>query len=303
MHNFEHHAMATQFNLCVAGEDYLYAESAAQRCFHRLDELEHILSRFVAGSDISRINNLKANGQLALDYETWEVIKQAIQVQEWTCGAFDIGVAEHMKIFQATKQGILNEFEMTHALKMAQKEKQASSLYLDPEKPFFYCVNPGMQFDLGGIGKGYALDQLAMLLKDMAIENYTINAGSSTLLTHGIPNNAEHWSHTLASTEERKTLALKDIVVSASGTFHQGNHIFDPRTGQNNGVSIFERIWVASKSATFSDAFATGLYLLSITEIEQVVEQVSDILWVGYSMKGKLHFIKRNDLFLKELNQ
>ena len=58
--------------------------------------------------------------------------------------------------------------------------------------------------------------------------------------------------------------------MSASGTFHQGNHIFDPRTGKNSGVSEFDRIWVASKKAAYSDAFATGFFLQSVKEIENI---------------------------------
>ncbi len=299
MQNFEHQAMATRFLITIAGEASDYLQSVAQRCFQRLDELEHILSRFVAGSDISRINKLKADAQLALDHETWEVIKQAIQVQQWTQGTFDIGVAEHMNIFRASKEGILNEFEMAKALEKAQEEKLKASLYVDPEKPFFYCIQPGMLFDLGGIGKGYTLDQLALLLQEMGIENYSISAGDSTLLTQGSPENAEYWSHTLASTEEQKSLLLKDVAVSASGSFHQGNHIFDPRTGKNTGVSEFDRIWVASKKAAYSDAFSTGLYLHSITEIENIVKNVQEINWVAYSKEGKLFFINRNNVHLE----
>lgn len=299
MHNFEHQAMATRFLLTISGEEPEYAQSVAQRCFQRLDELEEILSRFVAGSDISRINKLKAGAQLALENETWDVIKQAIQVQQWTQGTFDIGVAEHMNIFRAAKEGILNEFEMTNALEKAQEEKLKASLYVDPEKPYFYCIKPGMLFDLGGIGKGYALDQLALLLQEMDIENYSISAGDSTLLTHGFPEEAEHWGHSLASSEEQKNLSLKDIAVSASGTFHQGNHIFDPRTGKNTRVSEFDRIWVACQKAAYSDAFSTGLYLHSIAEIENIVKNVPEISWVAYSMEGKLFFIDRNNVHLE----
>lgn len=299
MQNFEHQAMATRFLLTIAGEESDYAESVAQRCFQRLDELEHILSRFVSGSDISRINKLKADAQLALDYESWEVIKQAIQVQQWTEGTFDIGVAEHMNIFRAAKEGILNEFEMANALEKAQEEKLKASLYVDPEKPYFYCIQPGMLFDLGGIGKGYALDQLAVLLQEMEIENYSISAGESTLLTQGSPENTERWNHTLASTEEQKNLLLRDIAVSASGTFHQGNHIFDPRIGKNVGVSEFDRIWVACKKAAYSDAFSTGLYLHPISEIEAIVENAQEINWVAYSKEGKLFFINRNNVHLE----
>ena len=288
--------MATQFLITIAHEEADYAESVALRCFDRLDELEMKLSRFVADSDISRINKLPAGEQMPLDYETWEVMKQAILVQQWTGGTFDIGVAEHMNIFRAAKQGILNEFEMSRALEKAQEDKHNASLYLDPDQPRFYCIKEGMQFDLGGIGKGYALDQLALLLADMEIANYTISAGDSTIITKGKPETGEFWEYTIATASQQKKLGLTDIVVSASGTFHQGNHIFDPRTGTNTGVSDYDRIWVASTNAAFSDAFSTGLFLLPVEEIQKLVDTVQEITWVACSMGESHLFFNENGL-------
>ena len=295
LHSFEHQAMATQFSFTFAGEEEAYVASAAQQCFDRLDALELVLSRFVADSDISRMNRLQAGQSIALELETWEVLKQAIQVQQWTGGTFDVGVAEHMKIFRAAKEGILNEFELHKALQLAQEAKANASLYLDPDHPQFHAVTPGMQFDLGGIGKGYALDQLALLLEELEIETYTLSAGESTVMVKN-SHLQPYWEYPIASSQEMKKLRLANIVVSASGTFHQGNHIFDPRTGTNTGVSAFDRIWVASENAAFSDAFSTGLFLMSVEEIENLVELVSEITWVAYSKDGKLFFIAENAL-------
>ncbi|MCE7990569.1 MAG: hypothetical protein HEP71_01260 [Roseivirga sp.] len=296
MNSFEHQAMATQFLIRIENEEDDYAENAAIQCFQRLDELEAKLSRFVADSDISRINKMATEEQLPLDSETWQVIKQAIQAQQWTAGTFDIGVAEHMDIFRATKQGILNEFEMNKALEKAQQAKLGSSIYLSPDSPMIYCIKEGMRFDLGGIGKGYALDQLALLLDDLGVTTYSISAGDSTVMVRNDTAVRPCWEYTISAATEQKKLKLSNIIVSASGTFHQGNHIFDPRTGQNTGISEFDRIWVASENGAYSDAFSTGLFLLSVEEIEKLVDAVSEITWVAYSKAGKLHFLSRNPL-------
>lgn len=296
MHSFEHQAMATQFLIRIENEEEGYAENAAIQCFQRLDELEAKLSRFVADSDISRINKMATEDQLPLDSETWQVIKQAIQAQQWTAGTFDIGVAEHMDIFRAAKQGILNEFEMNKALEQAQQAKLGSSIYLSPDSPVIYCIKAGMRFDLGGIGKGYALDQLALLLDDLGVNTYSISAGDSTVMVRNEAATKSDWEYTIASATEQKKLRLSNTIVSASGTFHQGNHIFDPRTGNNTAVSEFDRIWVASDNAAYSDAFSTGLFLLSVEEIEKLVDSIPEITWVAYSKAGKLHFLSRNPL-------
>lgn len=293
--------MATQFQLTIVGESADYAAGAADRCFARLDALEHTLSRFVPDSDVSRLNRLGAGENLPLERETWQVLRQAIQVQLWTQGTFDVGVGEHVDIFRAGKQGILNAYEIVQALEKTQATKLAASIYVDPDQPWVYCVQPGMRFDLGGIGKGYALDQLAILLAEMEIANYTISAGDSTLLIRGTPSEEyTHWKFTIASTKERHRLSLTDVAVSASGTAQQGKHIFDPRTGSNTGVSSYERFWVAGPNAAYVDALSTGLYLLPPDEVADLVDRLPEISWVAYSQDGKLSFLGEYDHLLNQ---
>lgn len=289
MHHFEHQAMATRFRLTIAGEAEDYAAGTAHRCFDRLDELELMLSRFIPDSDISRINRMTAGQELPLERETWEVLRQAIQVHLLTQGTFDIDVGEHIDIFRAGKQGILNDYELARALEQAQLTKTAGSIYVDPDIPRVYCVHPGKTFDLGGIGKGYALDQLATLLAELDVDNYTISSGDSTLLIRGAPKaEYSYWPFTIASANERQLLQLTDIAVSATGTSQQGHHIFDPRSGRNAGVSSYDRLWVASSVAAYADALSTGLFLFTPDELNQLLGKISEISWVAYSLEGQL---------------
>lgn len=296
MEHFEHDAMATQFTLTIDNEDLDYAESASLQVFDLIDKLELQLSRFIPDSDISRINRMKANDQLPIDFETWEVMKFAIDMQSISNGAFDIGVARHMDIFRASKQGILNEFEMTNALSLVQSEKLEAGIFIDPEKPMAYCVKEGVQFDLGGIGKGYALDKAKSLLEDLDIGTYTLSAGDSTVLLSNDIRHKPSWQYSIASSKDKMDLELSNIVVSASGTFYQGNHIFDPRTGSNELTNTYHRLWVASESAAYSDAFSTALFLLSEDEVRALVNESEKITWVAYSKDGNLQFLSKNNI-------
>ncbi|MFY0592159.1 FAD:protein FMN transferase [Roseivirga sp.] len=294
--HFEHNAMATQFALVIAKETEDYAQNAAKQVFSLIDALEHQLSRFIPDSDVSRINRMKAEDQLPIDFETWEVLKMALGTTALTSGAFDIGVAKHIDIFRATKTGILNEFEMNNALTKVQEEKVASRIYVDPEKPMVYCLTPGAQFDLGGIGKGYALDKANDLLEELGIQNFSISASDSTVLLKNNEEDIEHWSYTIANASEKMDLQLSNIAVSASGTSFQGNHIFDPRTGFNELASGHKRIWVASEKAAYSDAFATALFIVSTDEIHEIIKKSDNIIWVAYSEDGHLKLVTKNNL-------
>lgn len=293
---YEHQAMATYFKLVICFEEEAYAISAADQVFELIDQTEQRLSRFIPDSEISRINRMKSGDQLALDFETWEVMKQAFHAQQLSQGAFDIGVARHMDIFRATKQGILTDFEMHKALEKVQYEKSSCAFYLDPDQPLIICGEPGMQFDLGGIGKGYALDLVKRKLAELEITTFSLSAGDSTLLLGNDTERKAHWSYPVAAKYEQRVLPLANCSVSASGTYYQGKHIFDPRTGDNDFEAAYQMVWVCAKTAMLSDAFSTAAFMLAPDQMEACINSSEDILWMAYSSDGKLHFVGNNDL-------
>ena len=90
----------------------------------------------------------------------------------------------------------------------------------------------------------------------------------------------------ISAKTEQKELGISNMVVSASGIYFQGNHIFDPRTGSNNFIPAYDRVWVAASDASYSNAFSTAFFLLSIKEIEEIVNRNEKIIWMAYSKDG-----------------
>lgn len=293
---YEHQAMATYFKIVIYNEEEEYAINAADQVFRLIDEMEQRLSRFIPDSEISRINRMKAGDQLPIDFETWEVMKKAFQAHQLSGGAFDIGVARHMDIFRATKQGILNDFEMHNGLQKEQEKKAKAAFFLDPDKPLIICGEPGMQFDLGGIGKGYVVDAVKRHLLDMGIETFSLSAGDSTLLLSNNVDVLPFFKYPISAKFEQRILKLENITISASGTYYQGKHIFDPRTGENDFKTPYDMTWVAATNASFSDAFSTAAFMLSVEEMEQCIVNSDEIIWMAYAKDGKLHFVGKNDI-------
>ena len=279
--------MATEFHIQFMEEDDINHQVAIA-CFELIDELESKLSRFIPDSDISRINRLKLNEELLLDVETYDCLKMAIEVNQWTNGAFDIGVGEFMNIFRGYKEGVLNYSEHRNALSQALEEKQAGSIYLDPDEHKIYCVQPGIQLDLGAIGKGFALDYIAEMIQREGIKNFTLSASDSTILVFQDGKHQQESTYKLAANEEEIEVELQNESVSASGTYWQGNHIFDPRIADNTSDIRYDRMWVCCKKASLSDAFSTGMFLLNEDEVENIVYQSDAINWAAYSQNGKI---------------
>src|SRR5271157_4667201 len=93
IHVFNHHAMATQFQVRIAGEEKAYAEQAAQAAFALTDELESKLSRFRADSDISQIAQLAVGGKLRLSEPVFACLEIARRMELATGGAFSATAA------------------------------------------------------------------------------------------------------------------------------------------------------------------------------------------------------------------
>jgi len=294
MQTFEHQAMATRFTLQISGEEEDYARTAAKKCFEKIDELEQKLSRFLPDSDISRINRMKEEDELIVDLETWAILKEAIRIGGLSRNTFDIGVAEMMDIFRAGKEGILTPREIQPALEQAFREKQQGSLFIDPDDPRVYCIREGIKLDLGGIGKGFALDRLHDIMDEYEIGAYALNAGDSTIAVRTENERSQPWTYTLSSAEENRKISLRNDSVSASGTHWQGNHIFDPRTGKNT-LRFYDRVWVCCELAIHSDAFSTAFFLLSEKEIEDVISASDEIKWTAVVKDEKLHFLSSNE--------
>jgi thiamine biosynthesis lipoprotein len=127
-----------------------------------------------------------------------------------------------------------------------------------------------MVFDLGAVGKGYALDQAAALLQDWGIENAFLNAGDSTLLALGNPPGEDAWQVTLA--DGARALTLKDRALSGSGFQVKGAHIMDPRTLRPVPVKE-SRSYALAPSAALSDALSTAFMILSEAEVAALCER------------------------------
>jgi thiamine biosynthesis lipoprotein len=205
VHRFAHEAMATVFEVLCAHDDAGYARQAAHAAFLLVDRLEQELSRFVANSDVSRINALAAGQDTRVSPSTLECLEIAQGLFEVTGGAFDVAIATGL-----------------------------DRLELVPEAFLVRAREGGARIDLGGIGKGYAVDRMAELLVEWGIGRALVHGGRSSVVALEPPPGTDGWPLTLSAPwpgDERVLVRLETCrrALSASGT-RKGDHIVDPRT-------------------------------------------------------------------------
>ena len=274
---FSHEAMATTFEIFIASDDTRYARQAAWAAFDELDRLEAELSRFIENSDVSRINNLAANQTLQIGPAAFESLQLCARIHAETNGAFDITIGSLLDCWlgddKTTRQPSKEQ------LNLAQQRTGLHFIKLDEAEYTVQVLIEHIQIDLGGFGKGYAVDQMAKLLRDWSIDTALIHAGCSSVLALGAPAGAKGWPITLSSQSNRKqTLAhlhLRDRALSGSG-LQKGQHIIDPCTAQP--VRSKRSAWACAPAAATADALSTAFMIMDPDEVKQYCLSHSDVL-------------------------
>lgn len=259
IHQFNHRAMATYFEVRIADVERGYAAQAAQAALDLLDQLESHLSRFRANSDIAQIAQLSPGESLRLSEPTFACLEVARKMELATRGAFS-----------ATPAAL-------------QSQNSLPRWSLLPEEQSIGCESGRIEFDLGAIGKGFALDRMAELLREWDCLSFLMIAGGSSVLAGDPPNDAPGWSCGLGDNDSPHRFLLHHASLSGSGLAVKGNHILDPRTG---GPAMRQsRAWALSDAAAESDALSTASMVLSESELEDVLAE--DLSWLVFFEAGE----------------
>jgi thiamine biosynthesis lipoprotein len=267
-HRFSHNAMATVFEVIIVNKDARYAQQVAWAAFDELDKLEQQLSRFVENSDISRINNLSANQPLLVGLATFECLQLCASLYDQTKGAFDITIGSLMDCWLSEDKTMRTPSK--EQLKQARQRTGLHLIKLDETNHTVRLLTNSVQIDLGGIGKGYAIDRMAKLLGDWTIDTALINGGCSSVLALRSPNRTKGWHLTLSNPANRKqTLAhlyLQHRAISGSG-LQKGPHIIDPRKAKPPEGR--RAAWAAAPAAATADALSTAFMVMSPDQIKK----------------------------------
>ena len=259
LHCFSHDAMATVFEIRVLHPEPSYAEQAAWAAFEELDRLESELSRFVPNSDVSRINGLEPGQSARTGLDVINCLQLCATISAETNGAFDVTVGG----FSDRRQHESDRESLTGGW---------DSIEIDKAHFTVARNNPRREVDLGGVGKGYAIDQVSALLRDWDIDAALIHGGFSTVMALDRPLGTEGWPMTISHPVTGRVLRhfhLENQALSGSGLF-KGQHIIDPRTLEP--VHGSRAAWSCTTDAALSDALSTAFMVMTPDEIRHYCE-------------------------------
>jgi thiamine biosynthesis lipoprotein len=267
-HLFSHDAMNTTFALRFRGLDPGTARDLAYECFAQIDLLESRLSRYVDSSDISRINHLGAGETLYLHDTSYQCLLLALDAHARTGGLFDITLGSQIAHRKAGGD--------------SPPPPTAGSLIIHPDVAAVTCIEPGRVLDLGGIGKGFALDQLRQVLDSWEANDALLAAGASSLLAIG----PTRWPVDLATHHQSRRIELCGEALSASGVGIQGSHIVHPGGHAAMPDRGFRRVWVVAPDAALAEVWSTSLMLIDPAEIPGLIAGVTELSAIHAELDG-----------------
>jgi FAD:protein FMN transferase len=263
-------AMGTSCHVYLHARDAAAAEALFEAAFAEIERVEEMLSAYRPTSELSRINAHAARSPVTTDPETFALLGRALDFAARSQGAFDITVGrlvEAWGFFSGDKR------RPTPAeLEAARRETGWRQMALDPAARTVVFRVPGLRLDLGGLGKGYALDQAARVLRGSGVTAALIEAGTSSYVAIGAPPGEAGWPiripDPLDRTQTLSTVRIRDASLSTSGSYEKYfelegrrySHIIDPRDGEP--VEGMVQVTARAESAFDSDVLSTALFVL-----------------------------------------
>jgi thiamine biosynthesis lipoprotein len=277
MKRFSHEAMATTYQVIIVHDDATYSRQAATAAFNEVDRLEAELSRFIENSDVARINNLPANKPLRLGLDTFKCLKISSRLYTETKGAFDITIGPLLNCWR--NDDGTDRTPSQEELELARQNTGTHLFKLNEDEHTIELMSGDIKIDLGGVGKGYAVDKVAELLREWSIDIALISGGYSSVLALDAPVDVKGWPLSLSNPANRKQILsrvfLHNRAISGSG-IRKGPHIIDPRSMQP--VSDKHAAWSSAPDAATADALSTAFMIMIPDEIEQYCNNHEDTM-------------------------
>jgi FAD:protein FMN transferase len=290
-------AMATRFEFVLLGENPVQLRAAGEEAFDEIQKIEAQLSLFNPSSEIAQINARAAFGPVRVTPMTFALIDKARTFSELTGGAFDITVAPLVRCWGFMKGSGARPTDQEIA--EARRLVGMHLLELDSAVCTVHFKREGMMLDLGSIGKGYALDVAAEILRDAGVENALLHGGTSTIYGLGRDISGP-WKIALEKPEvpssesaqpdaQKTTIAvilLENQAMSVSAVWGKFfvldgktyGHVIDARSGWPTQNALLGCVVV--DSATDSDALSTGVLLASPSEIKMLEKEIPNLRYL-----------------------
>ena len=251
-------------------------DRACRAAFKRIAELEDVFSDYRPKSELMRLCAKAGGPPVRVSDDLFTVLHRAHSISERSGGAFDATAGPYVRLWRQAKQAgeLPSEEDWQAAAELVGWQK----MRLDPDAQTVELLVPGMQLDLGGIAKGYALDGALKALRERGVTSALLQAGGE-IVAGGPPPGRSGWRIRIAYGEPgRRYVRLANGALSSSGDTEQFveiegrrySHIVDPRAGLRATEPLV--VTVIGPDGITCDSLATAACVLGEQAATELIE-------------------------------
>ena len=291
-HAREEAIMGTRVAVEVWHEDPAVAAAAIEAVMAEMRRVDALMSHYRPDSELSQVNARAAAGPVAVQPELAALIARALEFSRQTDGAFDITYASVGYLYDYRAQRRPSEQQIAAGLPAVNWRH----VEVDLAAATVRYAREGVRIDLGGIAKGYAVDQGVAILGRLGIRHGSVAAGGDTRILgdrHGRP-----WVVGIRHPDDRSRviarIPLVDAALSTSGDYERYfdedgeryHHIIDPRTGRSAGG--LRSVTIIGPDATTTDGLSTSVFVLGAERGLELIERLGAVDAVIVTAAGRV---------------
>lgn len=281
------YVMGTVFEIAAYDQTSEHASVALESAFQEIVRVDNLLSNYKTDSALSHLNRSAHFHAEKVPSDLYRVVEQSVRFSALSGGKFDISIAPLVDLWKAAIAG--EDAPSLAKQKAARACVGYEKIELTPPDQITFHSSC-MRLDLGAIGKGYAVDRAAEVLRSSGIRNALINAGGSTILAMGSPPDQSAWLVHLRDPSHQvdPQVMLRDESVSTSeqtapsllGDATAG-HVIDPDTGTPLQTEF--AVSVIAQTGMISDALSTTSLLLGPAKGKGLLQRMPDVtaIWIS----------------------
>ncbi|ABR47441.1 ApbE family lipoprotein [Alkaliphilus metalliredigens QYMF] len=277
-------ALGTYSQISVYAPTTSKGEKAIEAAFTQVTTIENTLSTSIENSDVSQINLNAGTAPVQVDEMTLDVIHAGLDYYSITKGTFNIGLGSLIELW-----GIGQDWQKVPTDEEIQEAKQHIDLSnIEISEKEVFITDPHMLMDLGGIAKGYAVDEAVGILRSNGIESGFVNFGGDVYAL-GNKSDGTPWRIGIQNPEIGESgviarMGLTDKAIVTSGDYERYfvendvryHHIIDPETGYPSTNEISSVTIISDKSMD-ADVLSTAIFILGLEKGLDLIESLEEI--------------------------
>jgi thiamine biosynthesis lipoprotein len=286
--------MGTRVAVELWSDDAALASRAMDAVIAEMHRTDELMSTYKPESQLSAVNAHAFDRPVQVDPEIIDVVTRSLEFSRMSGGAFDITYASVGYLYDYRAHQRPSDEQVAAALPGVDYRQ----VQVDREQNTIRFLRKGVRIDLGGIGKGHAVDRSIDTLRRMGIEHAMVNAGGDTRLLGD--RRGKPWIVGIRDPRNEgrmvTRLPLENEAISTSGDYERYfeedgvryHHILVPGTGEV--ARAVRSATIIGPDATLTDGLSTTVFVLGVERGMELVSTLRGVEAVIVDKDGRIFY-------------